>query len=489
MQELTISQIRSLSGTLPDDVFYTTDAGREGIWQYDPGSTASDNSGTVLRTADGKVIKRVYSGPASVKWFGAKGDGTTNDATAIQNTIDALAANGGAAYMPAGTYRITATIQLKEGVSLIGEETQNNTVAKGTRLKYEGTGIAIQCYAPGDPGTGGVATFSNIIIKGLFLEEVGSAAQIGIDLQGFRWCRIESVSIYGFNIGLHTYHNYYSTYRHLLFTQFRTYAIYSENQDNNTKWEKIKVSSAASTGVLHAARFSYAYDISMTDFSCETNTNHALYLEHCRGARVSGYYYEATADNLVSAILITACKGVSIAGGAFQGHAKALRGIFGSGSDDVMIFGNWFNGFTGAAIVNGFITQGDNKNFLQVNNSIDEIDGDYDRILAAGQGGGELIGFRHIEWCMYEAAPGTGDWKKGDIIWRKSADKGQPIGFICIETGTPGTWVPFGQIGVRTTTAAPAIVPNFLGEEVFDTTNGKWYKSTGTSSSSWVALN
>lgn len=71
----TITQIRALTGVLQSNNFYTTDLGQEGNWYYDTtDTTSSDNTGTILVTADGKRIKRVISDAVNVKWFGAKGD-------------------------------------------------------------------------------------------------------------------------------------------------------------------------------------------------------------------------------------------------------------------------------------------------------------------------------------------------------------------------------------------------------------------------------
>lgn len=493
MTEATISQIRSLSGPISDPAFYVTDEGKQGLWQYMPGYTTPgypDNTGTILNTADGKVIKRIYSGAVNVKWFGAAGDNITDDTTAIQDAINSLISTGGTVFLPTGKYVISDTIQLKSGVSFLGEENQNSTVSFGTNIKYTGTGIAIQCYKYiNDPSVGNIDTSSNIIVRGFFLHDVANTGEIGLDLQGFRWCKLENVAVFGFNKGLHTNQNYYATYRNLIFNGYRLNGIHAESQDNNTIWEKIEVATGKTDKLLHAARFGYAYNINLTNFSCETNTSHGVSIEHCKGVLVAGFYYEATVSGLVSAILLTECTSVSVTGGSFQGGLKTLRGVYGSGSDSVMIFGNWFNGFTGESIVNGSVTPGDNKNFLQVNNQTDEINGDYDRLFASGQGGEELIGFRHIEWCMYDAAPASGSWKKGDIFWRKTAEAGKPLGYICIASGTPGTWVEFGQMGKRTTTSAPTVIPNFIGEEILDTANGKWYKSTGLSATNWVALN
>jgi len=74
---------------------------------------------TTLATAFGSIAGLFYNVKASA--YGALGDNTTNDATAIQAAINAAAAaGGGIVYFPAGTYRITSALTLSIGVSLMG---------------------------------------------------------------------------------------------------------------------------------------------------------------------------------------------------------------------------------------------------------------------------------------------------------------------------------------------------------------------------------
>ena len=57
---------------------------------------------------------------ASVKEFGAKGDGVTIDTNAIQQAIDSVSSKGGGlVHVPAGKH-LTGTVQLKPGKESLG---------------------------------------------------------------------------------------------------------------------------------------------------------------------------------------------------------------------------------------------------------------------------------------------------------------------------------------------------------------------------------
>ena len=95
-----------------------------GWFRYDSSdaSTSDDASLTIVRTGDSRRYKRMHSDMSvNVRWFGAVGDGTTDDYAAFQAALD----TGHTVDIPNGTYSISATLvsdtsgQIIRGESLV----------------------------------------------------------------------------------------------------------------------------------------------------------------------------------------------------------------------------------------------------------------------------------------------------------------------------------------------------------------------------------
>lgn len=56
--------------------------------------------------------------------------------------------------------------------------------------------------------------------------------------------------------------------------------------------------------------------------------------------------------------------------------------------------------------------------------------------------------YRAVDQFKVGAAPTTGTWARGDILWEANATAGGFAGYICTTAGTPGTWKTFGVISV-----------------------------------------
>lgn len=110
-----------------------TARGIGGFFLRDDADVASaDDGGTVIVDASGRRWKRVFDGPVSIKWFGAKGDGVTDDTAAIQAALNAARTEaapfaiqtkyrGIDLHAPMGRYRMTAGVTGVAGTSISGD--------------------------------------------------------------------------------------------------------------------------------------------------------------------------------------------------------------------------------------------------------------------------------------------------------------------------------------------------------------------------------
>lgn len=142
---------------------YLRESGREGMFLWLAGDysaliTADTQQGiyvkaTAIAATAGSWV-RVYNGPVSVKWFGARGNSTSDDTVAINAAI-AMAKH---IYFPTGTYRTTSAIVIAAtGYTLQGAGKNVTTIAPA--------------FASGDCFTvGSVAGIDSVAIRGMTIK-------------------------------------------------------------------------------------------------------------------------------------------------------------------------------------------------------------------------------------------------------------------------------------------------------------------------------
>lgn len=156
-KEVNLSKITSYVDTVDDlssltDKYETVivkDKDRGGIFNAIASTTA--NGGTIF-DGNGCSWERQYEGAVNVKWFGAVGDGVTDDTGAIQKAFDYASENNGSVEDGKGDIYLISTLSVKNGVRTIN-------MTKGT-IKTSGA-----------TNPDNLTTEAVIILKGLLTSE------------------------------------------------------------------------------------------------------------------------------------------------------------------------------------------------------------------------------------------------------------------------------------------------------------------------------
>ena len=176
--------------------YYTAGDGGGGQFYWDSASSLTDNGGTIIQPSSapptGRWI-RTISIPIDVRWFGAKGDNSTDDTTVLNNAI-AADTYGLINFDQNATYLISGTLSLNNAVTVnlngstiqfVSSVSTTNTPAftVGSNNVTIMNGIINGTYNPATdvptPGVGpygvkNTSGYSNLLIQGLTIQNVQS---------------------------------------------------------------------------------------------------------------------------------------------------------------------------------------------------------------------------------------------------------------------------------------------------------------------------
>lgn len=168
--------------------YYAKGDGGGGTYYLDPAdTTTADNGGSVIVASDGGRWKLTQAQNISIRQFGAKGDGTTDDTVAIQNTLN----NFSSIFLPPGNF-LFSNLTVAKPIDIVGSGVSCTTLTCSTTT---GNGISISssssrifrvnlrnfCITYSGIATSGSALYLNNIGQGAIrdLMITGGAAGVG----------------------------------------------------------------------------------------------------------------------------------------------------------------------------------------------------------------------------------------------------------------------------------------------------------------------
>ncbi|TNJ67570.1 hypothetical protein FE784_04090 [Paenibacillus hemerocallicola] len=140
----TIADLEASNDPNPQYVYFVVDPGKEGPFLYDPGDTdTASNMGTIVVSSAGHRFKRIFKEPINVTWFGATGDGVTDNTAAFTNALNAVRANGGTVFVPKGTFLLKKALVLNDRMNLTGQYADSKLVFELAGNTATTTGVLV----------------------------------------------------------------------------------------------------------------------------------------------------------------------------------------------------------------------------------------------------------------------------------------------------------------------------------------------------------
>lgn len=140
-----VSDLLQLDQRSPGDVaivagYSQPEDGGGGMFRWDAARDSGENGGTIVKIVEagrGRWVRMFSEHSAvNVRWFGAAGDGTQDDAESIQRAISCARDAKRGLYFPRGNYRVEQPLDFTEwqGINVSGDGPGNVGIAGGTAV-------------------------------------------------------------------------------------------------------------------------------------------------------------------------------------------------------------------------------------------------------------------------------------------------------------------------------------------------------------------
>ena len=384
---------------------------------------------------------------------------------AIQAALNSLATVGGEVFLPNGIYK--CNLSIPEGVTIVGESAANlfTTDPKGSVLIANNTSLPIVKINNGSTPIHG-AGLRNICIN-------AGGAQTGLYIAGASYINVDKCSIINAadtNIIIECLANN-PTY----FVSLRSVTTYNASNYNFKVLENLALGGTFTSSIFCENFVSYTQP-------GKTTAGRIAYIQ----AQVvaSGYWEDQGAD-----IIVIDRSSATVPQG-LNGTGLIIDGKTGQNVVKVIPTGNglynrlnnyiWGNVSVDGNIYNSVTSQ-------QITGPVGSIQADYsssgitkttytDPIIIGSATGFSYRWYDNTAKALrqkatfpssvydgnvvsgaeagYAAAPTTGTWTRGDVVFNTTPAKGVSIGWVCTASGTPGSWETIGGVGAVENVAA-----------------------------------
>ena len=400
----------------------------------------------------------ITGAPVNVKDFGATGDGTTDDTAAIQAAINYctnLSNRKQTLYFPganaAAVYKITAPLVVNGRLNVVGDG-EFSTVIQAFNFTAGQYIFDFNNEAADNVFFGGMRQIRLLSNNGL---------PNGIRMRNTSYWTLKNVEVSGLALGIYiTGTICFSNF----FEQVTGYGIstYTVQMDNFTGGGQYVFNGCTFTGTDGFYLSDTAATDSIAFYGCNfeqcvttdifiEGTVRGLTISGCRSEGLNGpvsFLIRPDPGKAVEGLSITGCFWIADAGNAYPVSIGGSGGVV----QGFSITGNTANyiGFLGFVSLNGAGVAG-------------VISGNYcdssptDKIVSVPRAGVVSFSNYNSSGAMTNynglivegraaAAPTTGTYAVGSIIYNTAPASAGYIGFVCTVAGTPGTWQTFGLI-------------------------------------------
>lgn len=166
-----------------DSSFFIENGLRSGVFKYDrKDHTSEDDSSMVIKVGNKRFVRQ-FEGPVNVQWFGAKGDGISNDFDALNQALFYASKKSDSVFLPKSIYfvKVKGPLTIEKGIKFYGE--------RGTVINL-------------DSDTPNYSSFINnngndITISTLQIQRVADYPFVLFPIRSFKNIRFENIVING----------------------------------------------------------------------------------------------------------------------------------------------------------------------------------------------------------------------------------------------------------------------------------------------------